>query len=224
MDPMLSKALRDFMSGPLNQLIVNLAGKDGAQWEAELSRFTRREPCWIGKPTKISTMAPSRIFEFLWSSEIAAASERFSALDVFRDRKGNTPMLKFTPNVIFEELFLLDGGLIEEPALQKNIYCHRLLTSVSDRLIIDRFGGVQKLRTSLQLVYDLMVRQQYEEPGVLKTDGRVNLFYVADALGAIRVVRIYRKDDQWVLHGEDFEPSGGRTPGTYIYSHYPLEL
>lgn len=47
MDTVLSKALREFLSGPLNQLIVNLGGKNGAKVEEELKKFNRGEPCWI---------------------------------------------------------------------------------------------------------------------------------------------------------------------------------
>lgn len=46
MDHMLSKALREFHSGPLHQLLVNLGGKEGAMWEAELNKFNRRETSW----------------------------------------------------------------------------------------------------------------------------------------------------------------------------------
>ena len=47
MDTILSRALREFTTGPLNQLIVNLGGHDGDQWEQQLKRFLRKEPCWI---------------------------------------------------------------------------------------------------------------------------------------------------------------------------------
>lgn len=47
MDNILSKALREFTTGPLNQLIVNLGGHDGDQWEQQFKRFLRKEPCWI---------------------------------------------------------------------------------------------------------------------------------------------------------------------------------
>jgi hypothetical protein len=35
------------MSGPLKQLLVDLAGKDSARVEKELNRFNRREVCWV---------------------------------------------------------------------------------------------------------------------------------------------------------------------------------
>lgn len=44
---MLSKALREFNSGPLHQLLVNLGGKDATEWEAEFKKFLRKEPCWV---------------------------------------------------------------------------------------------------------------------------------------------------------------------------------
>ena len=47
MDTILGRALREFTTGPLNQLIVNLGGHDGDQWEQQLKRFLRKEPCWI---------------------------------------------------------------------------------------------------------------------------------------------------------------------------------
>lgn len=39
METMLSKALREFTTGPLNQLIVNLGGQDADQWEEELKKW-----------------------------------------------------------------------------------------------------------------------------------------------------------------------------------------
>lgn len=46
MEHMLSKALREFFSGPLNQLLVNLGGKEGSIWEEMLHKFNRKELCW----------------------------------------------------------------------------------------------------------------------------------------------------------------------------------
>jgi hypothetical protein len=51
MDTILSKALREFTTGPLNQLVVNLSGKDGQVWETEFKKFLRKEPCWV-EPAK----------------------------------------------------------------------------------------------------------------------------------------------------------------------------
>jgi hypothetical protein len=43
---MLFRVLRDFTSGLLNQLLVNLAGQEGQIWLGELKKFLRKEKCW----------------------------------------------------------------------------------------------------------------------------------------------------------------------------------
>ncbi len=47
---MLFKALREFNSGLLNHLIVNLAGEDGERWLREFKKFLRKEACWVVSP------------------------------------------------------------------------------------------------------------------------------------------------------------------------------
>ena len=44
---MLFTALREFTTGLLNQLLVNLSGQDGQTWLEEFKKFLRRETCWI---------------------------------------------------------------------------------------------------------------------------------------------------------------------------------
>lgn len=62
MEHMLSKALRKFISGPLNQLVVNLGGEDGAMWEEELKKFNRREACWTaGKNPYLRSIATGNL-------------------------------------------------------------------------------------------------------------------------------------------------------------------
>lgn len=45
--PILFTALREFTTGLLNQLLVNLSGQDGSTWYEELKKFLRKEPCWV---------------------------------------------------------------------------------------------------------------------------------------------------------------------------------
>lgn len=49
MNTMLFEALREFTTGLLNQLLVNLSGRDGQVWMAEFKKFLRKEPCWVSK-------------------------------------------------------------------------------------------------------------------------------------------------------------------------------
>lgn len=60
MNRQLSTALREFITGPLNQLIVNLGGQDGDQWEQQFKQFLRKEPCWTsGQVTQVVEPAAS---------------------------------------------------------------------------------------------------------------------------------------------------------------------
>ncbi len=43
----LCEALREFTTGLLNQLLVNLSGQDGQVWFDEFKRFLRKEACWV---------------------------------------------------------------------------------------------------------------------------------------------------------------------------------
>jgi len=51
--PMLFEALREFTTGLLNQLLVNLSGQDGQTWLEELKKFLRKEPCWVAEKVKV---------------------------------------------------------------------------------------------------------------------------------------------------------------------------
>ncbi len=84
MDTMLSKALRKFTTGPLNQLIVNLGGQDGSQWEEELKQFLRKEPCWTkGQVTQVAEPKPTpSILEL-----VSTVGGRSSHFEVCRQRQ-----------------------------------------------------------------------------------------------------------------------------------------
>jgi hypothetical protein len=92
MEHMLSRALRDFLSGPLNQLIVNLAGRDAVRWEEQFGLFLRQEPCWRDRKTCIKESTGGRI---TLSSEIVLRGFTFASCSLYRD-----------PGVDFQELFV----------------------------------------------------------------------------------------------------------------------
>jgi len=76
MDAMLSKALREFTTGPLNQLIVNLGGQDGDQWEQQLKQFLRKEPCWTnGNVTQVAQPKPTPSILELVSTVVVPATK-----------------------------------------------------------------------------------------------------------------------------------------------------
>jgi murein DD-endopeptidase MepM/ murein hydrolase activator NlpD len=85
MDTMLSKALREFTTGPLNQLIVNLGGQEGDQWEEELKKFLRKEPCWTnGHVTQATQPKPiPSILELVSTIVVGATSTKLVAKEKF---------------------------------------------------------------------------------------------------------------------------------------------
>lgn len=95
MDSMLSKALREFTTGPLNQLIVNLGGSDGKAWETELNRFLRKDPCWV--PDKVArtetsvSPTPRPSFAFADTNALKAIKE---AEDFAEKHFGHRPDLR----------------------------------------------------------------------------------------------------------------------------------
>ncbi len=46
-------ALREFTTGLLHQLLVNLSGQDGQMWLGEFKKFLRKESCWVPRETVI---------------------------------------------------------------------------------------------------------------------------------------------------------------------------
>jgi len=65
---MLFQALREFTTGLLNQLLVNLAGQEGQLWLEEFKRFLRREPCWV---SVVETAKRAKVyFSRLYANEL----------------------------------------------------------------------------------------------------------------------------------------------------------
>lgn len=111
MDTMLSKALREFMTGQLNQLIVNLGGQDGDEWERELKRFLRKEPCWsngeVAQATEEPKPAAPALLEFVSTVIVSATTVKFVAKDRFViNAKRNAPVKISYIGDNFREWFL----------------------------------------------------------------------------------------------------------------------
>lgn len=92
MDSMLSIALRQFLNGPLKQLIVNLGGQDGELWEQEFKKFLRKEPCWTNRGLRQPTAAqkrvdPSEFFRSPMGPDVSDDFLRFVANRTVRSRE-----------------------------------------------------------------------------------------------------------------------------------------
>lgn len=111
MEHMLSKALRDFMFGPLNQLLVNLGGEDGARWEAELNKFNRKETCWPKDNPYLRKIAAGMLPATDGQQTMVGAKEMFpGCFDGDYANWGTNVPGKATPEMPFEVYELAKDG------------------------------------------------------------------------------------------------------------------
>ncbi len=219
MDTMLSKALREFTTGPLNQLIVNLGGQDGDQWEQQLKQFLRKEPCWSNNQAAPVTKSKPSILELVLAVAVSATTAKFIARQKFVCDTGSKAKVKISYlGNNFAEWFLSDGGKMEKPLAATTLRCHKLRQSSLDALIVAELGGEEKSETALFEMFSLMEKQRYGEDGVLLNNGYANIFYVKDKDGVLRAVRVRWRDVGW---GIDAYPVGHPRPwadGSQVFS------
>lgn len=202
MNTMLSKALREFTTGPLNQLIVNLGGQEGDQWEEELKKFLRKEPCWSnGQVAQVAQpkTKPS-ILELVSTVVVSATTSKFVAKEKFvcdTGLKAKVRISYFGDN--FTLWFLNGDGKIEDPESVQTLRYHKLRQSSVDGPIIAELGGAEKSETTLSEMFSLMEKQGKGEDGVLLNNGYANIFYIKDGAGVLRTVHVYWGDDGWFV-------------------------
>ncbi len=200
MDTMLSKALREFTTGPLNQLIVNLGGQDGDQWEQQLKQFLRKEPCWTnGQVTQVAEPKPTpSILELVSTVGTSATISKFVAKDRFVvNTKRNAPVKISAVWDNFTTWFLSGNGKTEDPISEQTLRYHKLRQSSVDGPIITELGGEAKAETTLSEMFSLMEKQKNGEDGVLLNNGYANIFYIKDQNGVLRTVCVLWRDDGW---------------------------
>ncbi len=208
MDTMLSRALREFTTGPLNQLIVNLGGQYGDQWEAELKKFLRKEPCWTnGNVTQVAQPKPTpSILELVSTVVVLATTSKFVAKDKFAvSTKRNDPVKILEVCDNFTNWFLSGDGKTEDPISEQTLRYHKLRKSSVNGPIITELGGEEKSETTLTEMFSMMEKQKNGEYGVLLNNGYANIFYIRDQKGVLRVVRVRCCDDGWGVYASSVE-------------------
>lgn len=215
METMLSKALREFMTGPLNQLIVNLGGQDGNQWEKQFKQFLRKEPCWTeGNGTQVTELeATPSILEFISTIVVPATTTKFLAKEKFViNTKRNAPVKISYLGENFTAWFLNGDGKNEDPISEQTLRYHKLRQSSADGPIIAELGGAEKSETTLSEMFSLM--EKHSEDGVLLNNGGANIFYIKDNAGVLRAVDVGWRDDGWYVNagsvGDQDRWFGGR--------------
>ena len=221
MNTMLSKALREFTTGPLNQLIVNLGGQDGDQWEEEFKKFLRKEPCWgNGQVTQVAQPKPTPLILGLVSTIVVPATTgKFVAKDKFVvNTKRNAPVKISVVWDNFTELFLSGSGKTEDPITEQTLRYHKLRKSSVDGPIIAELGGAEKSETTLSEMFSLMEKQKNGEDGVLLNNGYANIFYIKDQNGVLRAVYVCWGDDGWYVVARSVEGPSGWGGGYQVFS------
>jgi hypothetical protein len=199
MDKMLSRALREFLTGLLNQLIVNLGGEDGDIWEKELKLFLRKEPCWVEAKKVVQRVY--KILKPVGTTTISATTQPFVVREKFD--KGNLVVKIGKLDAVFIGEFLCK---IEDPIGGQILQYHELLKSATDlpkkpgeQAIITELGGSEVVETTMTGIYQLMVRHANGERGVLLDNGQANMFYVKNAFGVFGAVSIHLTNDGWLV-------------------------
>lgn len=219
MDTMLSKALREFTTGPLSQLIVNIGGQEGDQWEEELKKFLRKEPCWsngqVAQVTQPKT-TPS-ILELVSTVVVNATTGKFVAKEKFvRDIGGKVKISYLGGN--FAGGFLSGDGKTEDPISEQTLCYHKLRKSSVDSPIITELGGEEKSETTLTEMFSLMEKQKNGEDGVLLNNGYANIFYIRDQNGVLRAVYIHWYGGGWDVNAFSVEHRIGWVDGIQVFS------
>jgi hypothetical protein len=221
MNTMLSKALREFTTGPLNQLIVNLGGQEGDQWEEELKKFLRKEPCWSnGQVAQVTQPKPKpSILELVSTVVVSATTSKFVAKDKFVvNTERNAKVLI---SAVWDKLtnwFLSGDGKTEDPESEQTLRYHKLRKSSVDGPIITELGGEEKSETTLTEMFSLMEKQKNGEDGVLLNNGYANIFYIRDQNGVLRAVFVHWSGGGWHVSAGSVEDPDGWDDGYQVFS------
>jgi len=205
MDTMLSKALREFMTGPLNQLIVNLAGQDGSLWEAELHKFNRKETCWPSE--RVSKALPKTSSQSLFvdvknvtlrASAKKLTAECFTNRLRYYSRDGDLDkwLPKSQPAQAEQEFRAQElarkASFIE---MLKYIFGTGGDAASDSKLLVE--GGHT---VALPKIEELIERQEKGDDVGLHTNGSANLFFVLNDDGTVSVVHVHRHAGPWNVY------------------------
>lgn len=115
MDTMLSKTLREFLTGSLNQLIVNLGGEDGEVWERQLKKFLRKEACWTNNNPHLRQIAAGTIPATDGRRTFVQANRMFPGyFDLDFEKFGTNVPGKPEPQTRFEVYEMIQDGTFQE--------------------------------------------------------------------------------------------------------------
>jgi hypothetical protein len=167
----------------VRDLLVRLKGSSSSVWAAEFRKFIKGEPCWV-KPK----MVESSNLEFVSSITLAETTVDFIAKDRFIvDIRSNLPAPINYIADNFSAWFLSGTGKVERPMKGRSIRHDKIRKFTADVSIISELGGDDCVESTLAEVLCLMERG-FSSEGL--NAEHVNVFYVRDQNGVLRVVHV----------------------------------
>jgi len=169
-------------SGPLTDLLQKLSGEEGDSWLPRLNKFLRSQPPLVPADKEPLLIIP------------------LGTVNVPVVMKSCAPVIIahiFTSS--FEDWF----GEIEQPFAVTTLKYGKLSRMAKDDEIIAELGGEKKIEITIRDVYGLISLQPNGQEGALLTNW-VNLFYVRDARGIPRAVKVhwYAVSGVWYVDAE----------------------
>ena len=225
MNTTLSKALREFTTGPLNQLIVNLGGQDGEQWEGELKKFLHKEPCWSNGQV----------------TQVAEPKSTPSILELVSTVASRQPLGSSSPKRIsFVTLAAKPRSRSATSATTSPLGSCRARVKPKTQLAIARLRSVTTScgspRWTVQSSLSSVAKRKLKPPcrrcspswrsrRTVKTvfslnNGYANIFYINDFAGMLRAVVVGWGAEAWRVGVSSVEDPGRWGDGNHVFSRF----
>ena len=184
---MLFTALREFTTGLLNQLLVNLAGHDGKIWLEEFKKFLRREVCWPDENLKKLLAEREELKSRI--SELTRSPKLPSSNAFFQTREGLWVSDSFRNLVVAKTLPSTENWSVatKSKILDRNMTDEKIEEMLGDEHIFDEGVLCDTLAGMIQ-------KQWGGKSGKLLNSGHPNIFYLGSC---VVFVRWYADRAEW---------------------------
>lgn len=179
-----SETLREFISGPVTDLLVKANGEDADTWQREFAKFLRKEPTWQTGPAVQSRERP-KLLEYI-ATEPVTATKRFVADSHFVVDTSEEAGVKIA--CLWETFRTNFATKVETGIPAGRLRLHRLLQDSTDTSIIAELGPAHE--TYLADLWKKLRQQRGGEPGYLSLDEPGNIFYIRDVYGVLQSVYV----------------------------------
>lgn len=197
------------MLGTLLDLLNRLVGENGQKTWKNLKHLLRGE-FEIKLPVLI---------RWFGTTTTPPTTEKFVPKDKFRKDSKEVKFYDFCG--VFEEDFLSGNGKTERPLGEQELRYGDLIKNSLDSSILEELGGEKKAETTLTGLYDLLEKQAKGSPGVLLTNGDVNIFYIMNKRGVLCAVGVLWHSLGWLVHGSTVLSRDAWSAGYRVFSRNP---